>query len=273
MAIDWNDPNLYVSGAGTGLGVLSAFLPYLMGNQGAFAGKQAARQSEINRNAAQVVAAQKEAQAQNLANKPVDPSNYYNLLSNAVFGGSANAGPGGTPGVNPLERSYMANAVSSWGDPSLAARTYSAEYLPQVASGYMNQALGFANQDRQNQLNAIMWSPQLTALLQPYGYGQGMQYAQLLQQGAPKGGGGDVGALGAYFQNRSTQQNQQQANTNAMTLAQQQMRQSQPMWDYYSGLNRRLNQGTMSPGAVYGGGLSDSDITGTSQPTYGGPAQ
>lgn len=266
--INWSDPNLYISGGGTALGALSMALPYLMGNPGAFAAKQSARQSEINRNAAQNMAAQKEAQAQKLAGTPVDPTNYYNMIANAVFGQSAKAGPGGTPGVNPLERSYLANATTSWGDPSMAARTYSAEYLPQVASNYMNQAMGYANQDRTNQLNSIMWSPQLQAMLQPYGMGQGMSYANLLQQGAPKGVAGDVGALGAYFQNQATQRNQSQANTNAMMLAQQQMRQSQPMWDYYSGLNRRMNQNMMSPGAVYGNNLMDSGGGTSSDTSY-----
>jgi len=264
MGINWSDPGLYTAGAGTGLGVLGMMMPYLMGNPGAFQAKQAQRQALAQQQQAMTMAGNKEAQAQALAAKPMDPSAYYGMLTGA--------------GTDALKRQYMANAVTGGAnlDPQTAERTWLTEKLPLYSSGMMGQALGYAGQDRSNQLQAMMWNPQIQAMMHSYGLGLPMQYAELLQKGAPKGGGGDVSALGSYFQNQSMQRNQANANApyNQMMMAMLNARSPQPgqgMQDYT--VPRYSLQSKSPLGTAYGdwantgqGGMGGDQ--GTAQQTY-----
>ncbi len=246
MPIDWGDPGLYTAGAGTGLGILSAVLPYLS-HPGQFQAAQAQRNALDQQRQAMAMATNKEAQAQALAGKPLDPTAYYNQLTGA--------------GTDAIRRQYMANALSTQSgaamDPQLAERTWLTEKLPMYSSDMMQRALGFAQGDRSNQLQAIMWNPAIQAMLQNYGLGVPMQYAQMLSGNAPHSATGDVSALGAYFQNQKMMETQKQANKSQSGLY-------DTMTQY---LQRGLNRQATAPlGTAYTGGLGED--SGTAKNTY-----
>lgn len=217
MAINWEDPSLYASGAGTALGLLGNIFGVLQQRgyyndlQGIAQRQQRAAQAQQQQ--AIEFARQREAQIQALSGKPLDIQAYMAPMQEAQ--------------INALRREFLANSGRNSLPPDLAQRMFQTEQLPKFILEQWRVAAELAQADRQRQLSALGYMPSVQLQggnLNPGG--EGVLGAASRFGGLPQLGG-DVSSFANYLRYNQLRNDQMTAQRDAASRTDTLLRQLQ----------------------------------------------
>lgn len=212
MAVDWNDPMLWLAGAGTSLGALGGLYSTLQGRSSyddlVNAAQRQQREAMSRQQQAIDFMRQREAAMQALAAQPYDINSYQAPMQQQQ--------------IDAVRRESLANQLMRGLPPDVAQRMFMTEILPKMIQSQYMDASGIAQQHRAQQLAAMGWLPSAQTLA---GGVPGADNTLAAMSRFPNGGagafGGDVSSLGQYLKGQQLRQDQMNAQNAARTTQQQ----------------------------------------------------